>query len=73
MGCQDTVVAAASISQPDSVNGISVYIGNLQPNSLADRLLMKHSQPASTSLTTRKQDKSLQVFVPSTHQRTIGT
>eukprot|EP00983_Pelagomonas_calceolata_P118144 1160477-Pelagomonas_calceolata.AAC.17 len=50
-----------------------VYIGNIQPESLADRLLVKHSQPALTRLTTNKQDKFLQVFVPSVHWRTLRT
>eukprot|EP00983_Pelagomonas_calceolata_P098598 1158369-Pelagomonas_calceolata.AAC.3 len=40
-----------------------VDIFNLQPESVAGRLLVKHSQPAFTRTTTSKQDKFLQVFV----------
>eukprot|EP00983_Pelagomonas_calceolata_P118926 1160551-Pelagomonas_calceolata.AAC.1 len=38
-----------------------VYFGNLQPEFVAARLLVKHSQPAYTKSTTNNQDKLLQV------------
>eukprot|EP00983_Pelagomonas_calceolata_P057654 1145163-Pelagomonas_calceolata.AAC.4 len=48
-----------------------VHIGNLQPESLADWLLLKHPQPAFTrfnlvKLTTSKQDKFPQMFATRT-------
>eukprot|EP00983_Pelagomonas_calceolata_P055468 1144160-Pelagomonas_calceolata.AAC.6 len=47
---------------------------NLQHESLADQLLVKHAQPAITRLTTSKQDKFFyKKFVPSTHWRSTGT
>jgi len=76
-----TVLMQARLSQahgysfwPTSEHGFTwIYISNLQPEPLADWLLVKHFQPAFTWLTINKQDKFLQVFVPSIHWRTLGT